>query len=52
MSTGAKLSISAMSMWFAAAVTSFLAHKTEKEEMLAEGGAEAGLDEPLVTEDA
>ena len=52
MSTGAKLNISAMSFWFAAAVASFLAHKQEKEELAASDGGGAGLDEPLVTDDA
>merc|ERR1712127_572714 len=37
MSTGAKLSISSMSFWFASAVTGFLAHKAEKAEMNEEG---------------
>lgn len=47
MATGAKLAISSLSFWFAAAVTSYLAHRTEKAEMAE--GTDAGLSEPLAS---
>lgn len=46
MASGAKLAISATSFWGATAVASFLAHKSEKEEIAEEVGA--GLRAPLV----
>jgi len=45
MATGAKLVVSATSFWGAAAVASFLAHKSEKEEIAEE--VDADLREPL-----
>ena len=45
-STGAKLSISSMSFWLAASVSSFLAHKAEKAEISSQE-ADTDLNEPL-----